>query len=332
MALFPREDVLPEEEASSRRSITRETGTRKLVLGFIILVALWLVAAKCWDLFLLRKAWAPVSPEESGLTVVGTLDPRGSYDRNLFRVVQSEGSARAELTNYGWESIFSGKHGPLMSDRVGSVIRNAISLDSEAGYAMLQPFLAAEIRNETGDSHAYEGLSDAYEILTSVPMTREEKAIRKIPRRKKTLRELLAFFEEEARGARNGDSREATEGGSGSEHQVEHGLAIPGEILIHSCPIVLGTRHFSGGWVEEKDTVLGEKNYSIWLDLTPEGRSRFYQWSRNHANEHLLLVLNHEVVANGRVAMTMDVDKWEITNLKDGVAARKLVDYIRREK
>jgi len=329
MALFPRDDVLPQEEATRRRSVTREVGTRKLVIGFIALVAIWFVVARIWDLYLLRQTWPTLGPDESGLSVVSTLDGRGSYDRNLFQVVLSEGQARAEITNYGWESIFGGKHGKLSDEGIGTLIRTAIDLDSETGYAMLTPFLAAEVRMETGDPNAYTKLSGEYGIETQLPMTALEIKDKHIPRRRKSLQQLLDYFSAEGHGGRNGDSQESSEGSSQTGQKVEHGLAVPGEILVQTCPVVLVTQHFSHGWVEEHPVdVMGRKTYSVWLDLTPEGRSRFYQWSRNHANEHLLLVLDHVVVANGRIAMTMNVDRWEITNLKDGVAAQRLVDYI----
>jgi len=320
---------LPEEDASRRRAVTQERGTRSLVIGFIVIGALWFLSSKLWDMYLLRQVWPPLPRQTEGLSVVSTLDRRGAYDRNLFRVVISEGSARAELTNFGWDSIFSGHHGALTSEGVGSTIRSAISLDSDTGYAMLAPLLAAEVRTEMGDPNAYSSVNDLTGIDTELPLSAEEKKLKRVPRRRKSLRELLTHFEDDPSARKAKEASGSTEGGTGSEHSVEHGLAIPGEVLVQTCPVVLDTRHFVSGSVEEHpEAILGGKTYSIWLDLTPEGRSRFYQWSRTHANEHLLLILNKEIVANGRIAMTMDVSKWEITNLKDGVAAHKLVDYI----
>jgi hypothetical protein len=327
MALFPSEDVLPAEESARRRAVTQEAGTRRLVIGFVALMVAWFLLARLWDIFLLRQAWHPLAPDPGGLTVVGTLDKRGDYDRNLFRIVHVEGDARAELTNYGWSAIFTGQHGALTSERVGKAIRSAIDLDSETGYAMLAPFLAAEVRSELGDPHAYDAIKEGYPIETQLPLTDLERTQKQVPRRSKTLRELIDHFEQESPGQAP-ESHEA-EGQSGSEHSVEHGLTIPPEVLTAACPTVVVSRHFSGGHVEEHPAVvMGKATYSVWLDLTPEGRSRFYQWSRNHVNEHLLLILDRQVVANGRIALTMDVPNWEITNLKDGVAARKLVDFV----
>ena len=328
MALFPSEDVRPEEEASRRRSMTQETGTRRLVIGFIAILAIWLIASRVWDAYLLRRAWAPLTADTDGLTVVSTLDRRGGYDRNLFRVVQIEGDARAELTNFGWASIFSGQHGPLSQERVGNIVQGAIKLDSEAGYGMLAPFIAAEVKYEMGDASAYAALSRDEDVWTALPVTPDEKRRKRIPARSVSLGKLLDHFESEGHDARAADNH-STEGSSGSEHQVEHGLAVPGDVLVRTCPVVLISRHFSRGWVEEHpEVIMGGKTYSVWVDLTPEGRSRFYQWSRTHANEHLLLVLGGSVLANGRIKMTMDVPTWEITNLRDGDAAHKLVAYI----
>ncbi len=328
MALFPREDVLPEEEATRRRSITQETGTRTLVVGFVSVLVIWFVGSRFWDAYLLRQRWPALAPAETGLSVVSTLDRRGSYDYNLFRVVQSEGVARAELTNFGWQAIFSGQHGPLCSDKNGAAIRSAIDQDSQTGYAMLVPYLAAEVRADLGDPNAFASISGDYGIDTTFSSSPNVgKHHTTIHRR--SLGDLLEQFGQDGPGGKSGDTSAPSEGGTGSQQQVEHGLVIPGEVLIRTCPIVLAAQHFTHGVVEEHaESVLGGKTYSVWLDLTPEGRSRFYQWSRGHADEHLLLVLNDEVVANGRIAMTMDVDKWEITNLRDGAAAHLLVDYV----
>src|SRR5689334_18907623 len=115
MALFPKEDILPEEDAAQRRAWTQETGTRRLVIGFVVVIAVWFIGGRLWDLYLMRHKWPSLAPDEQGITVIGTLDRRGDYDRNMFRVIQSEGQVRAEVTNFGWESIFDIKHGKIFS-------------------------------------------------------------------------------------------------------------------------------------------------------------------------------------------------------------------------
>ncbi|HLJ56286.1 MAG TPA: hypothetical protein VKT77_14695 [Chthonomonadaceae bacterium] len=328
MALFPKDDVRPEELALRRRAVTQESGTKRLVMGFIVLLLVWVVAWRVNDYLLQRKVWPAVAADPAGLTVVGTLDRRGSYDTNLFRVVQSEGAARAEVTDFGWDGIFAGHHGPLTSKAAGDAIRAAIGVDGETGYAMLQPILQAEVRSEMGDAAAFGRISPDYPISTTVATTDTERKQPHNTRRTKTLRELIDYFKSEGAGTHDA-GEDSTPGSSNTGEHVEHGLAIPAAMLIQSCPVVLAGRHFVSGRVEEHpEAILGGITYSVWLDLTPEGRSRFFQWSHNHVNEHLLLILNGSIVANGRMAMTMDVNTWEISNLKDGVAAHQLVDFV----
>ena len=131
MGLFPKEDVLPDEEVAQRRALTRETGTRRLVLGFIALVALSLIGGSIWQTFLLSKKWPPLSPDVEGVSVVGTLSKKGDYDRNMFRIVQIEGETRPEITNFGWGTIFNGTNGKLFTNRTGNLIRSAIEQDSQ---------------------------------------------------------------------------------------------------------------------------------------------------------------------------------------------------------
>lgn len=330
MGLFPKEDVLPQEEATRQRAIVREVGTRRLIIGFIALLVLWFGGGKLWDAYLLTKRWPELQADEAGLTVVGTLNRRESYDRNLFQVVQIEGQTRAELTHYGWDSIFNGRNGPLSTEQTGVAIRNAINQDSETGYAMLTPVLASHIRTVMNSSSKGTKLTGQIPILTTVPITPEEIKQRKIPARPKTLDELISFFGTDSRsdGTNSGDMPESG-GGSGTEHQVEHGLVVPAEVVVRVCPVVLLTRHFVKADLEEHaESAMEGKTYSVSLTLTDEGRSRFHHWSSAHANEHLLLILNKEIVASGRIKMSMNVDLLEITNLHDGPAAHRLVDFV----
>src|SRR5438270_1535133 len=158
VALFPKDDIRPEEETLRRRALTQEVGTRKLITAFALVLIVGLIGWRVNDYVLQRKVWPPLAAEPSGLTVVGTLDKRGAYDTNLFKIVQSEGQARAELTDYGWEGIFSGHHGSLTGKGVGDAIRTAISVDDETGYAMLTPILAAEVQYEMGNSAAFDSI------------------------------------------------------------------------------------------------------------------------------------------------------------------------------
>jgi len=325
MALFPREGGVNElAEAPQRMWWTRELGTRKLVMGFVAIAGLLLLIWLVRDYLLLRTHWPDQVADPDGLTVVGTLDSRESYDRNLFRIVQAEGQARAELTSWGWESIFREENGKLCSDHDANTIRGVINVDSEIGYAMLEPYLRVAANKEMNRKDSFASITPE----TTISFT-EENHKAGFPK-EKTLGTLLEYY---SRQGLRPDQKETTvsEGGSGSEHEVDHGLTIPGGNLIFACPVVLVGRHFTGGWVQEHPvSILGGKSYSVHLEMTPEGRSRFYQWSRYHAHESLVFVLKKQVVAAGRIAQTMDVSDWEITNIKDPEAANSLVEYVRQ--
>ncbi len=88
----------------------------------------------------------------------------------------------------------------------------------------------------------------------------------------------------------------------------------------------------TGAWIEElPGNLLTPTTYTVHLDLTPEGRSRFFQWSHEHVNENVVFVLNDQVVAAPRVTQTLNVSDFNISNLQDKKAAQSVVDYITRQ-
>ena len=321
MALFPK------DEAVERAVLIREKGTKQILILVATVAVLWFGGGKIWDYFLLRKDWGQLKPQAQELTVVGTLDSRGSYEANLFRVIQAEGTYRAELTNHGWESIFNNKH-PLCTTEMGRTIKAVIQQDSETGYAMLAPFIRVGVNQWMNRKDIYEGLSESYPITTHIAMTPEEEKSHHSVERKETLGSLTKFVHTKGFAFDKGEDKDS-EGGGGGERAVEHGLAIPAQVMTEVAPIVMITSSFRGAWLEEQPpTVLGGTTYKVHLQLTPEGKSRFFQWSHSHTNESMLFILGGEVMAAGRIVQTMDVSEYEITNLKDGVAARKMVDYV----
>src|SRR5206468_760364 len=110
-------------------------------------------------------------------------------------------------------------------------------------------------------------------------------------------------------GGRNSERDEsAAVGGSQSGHDVEERLTIPGENLVRVCPVVLTGAQFTGASLERHPpNLLTGETFTVSLFLTPEGRSRFYQWSREHSNESLVFILKGRVLTAGRVPYTLDV-------------------------
>ena len=321
MALFPK------DEAVERAVLIRETGTKRLLTLAAVTCVLWFGGGKIWDYFLLRKTWDVLKPTAQELTVVGTLDSRGSYETNLFRVIQAEGTYRSELTNYGWESIFNNKN-KLCTSEMGRTIKTVLQQDNETGYAMLAPFLRVGVNQWLNKKDVYEGLTLDYPITTHIAMTPAEEKSHHSTERHETLGSLIQFIKNKGFSFDKGEEKN-TEGSGGGERAIEHGLAIPAQVMTEVAPVVLITSSFRGATLEEQPPhVLGGTTFKVHLQLTPEGKSRFFQWSHAHSNESLVFILNGETMAAGRIVQTMDVNEYEITNLKDGVAAKKMVDYV----
>src|ERR1043166_8669067 len=118
MGLFAKEGDGISTDAPGRMAWTRERGTRSLILGFVLILVLWFGIGKIWDHFLLAKTWPSLTPDVEGLTVVGTLDAKGDYDRNLMKIIVANQTSRAELTDYGWRTIFDEKNGKMFSEAI----------------------------------------------------------------------------------------------------------------------------------------------------------------------------------------------------------------------
>lgn len=324
MPLFPQEQDPSKSrpDAAQRMYWTREGGTRRLVIGFLALIVIWLGVGKIRDHFLLEQHWKALTADLSGLTVVGTLDARGDYERNMFRVVQANKEFRVELTDFGWRTIFDPKNGPMFTEEAGNAIKHACDLDGQTGYAMLEPYLDSGVAHRLGRADWTRKVDRMAPIVVEGSHPGASIA-------KGTLGEMIAKYS--AGGELQGNGKEASDGGgSGTTHEVEHGMTIPADTLAKVCPIALTGLQFNSASLEEQPaSLVGGRTWTLHLGLTPEGRSRFYQWSHDHVNENLVFVLNHEVLAAGRVPETLDVSDWALGPLHDEEAARKLEKYVR---
>lgn len=321
MALFPKEqDEVALSSSLRRNGWTREQGTRKLlyVLGAIALI--WFVGGKIRDHFLLSRHWEVLKPDPNGLTVVGTLNSRGSYDSNMFKIITANKSSHVELTDYGWKSIFDPSNGPMFSDENANTIEHVLQVDGVVGYLMLEPFLRAGVAKAMGSLQPFSLVKQDTPI--DIP------AHNKKPGEKATLGELLERFGSEG-GPDRTTGEDADAGGSLSGRQEDKGHTIPGENLINVCPVVLTTNQFSGASLEEHPaSIYGGKWYTVHLNMTPEGRSRFFQWSHSHVNESLVFVLKNQVATAARVTQELDVDDWEIKPLQDEQAAKEITAFV----
>jgi hypothetical protein len=200
-------------------------------------------------------------------------------------------------------------------------------VDSENGFAMLEPYLKAAIARELKKTDWNQIVQRDY------PLVVHETHVKDTTIHRTTLGELLDKYVEQSKAGIDRGEHDNTEGGSGSGRDVEHGTTIPADTLVKTCPVVLVGSNFTSAWVEEQPaTVFAGKTYMVHLDLTPEGRSRFFQWSSKHERESLVFVLKHQVATAGRIVQTMDVNNWTIGPLHDGEMANALAEYVKDQK
>ena len=307
-------------DAPRRFAGMRERGTRSLLILAVAAVAAFLGISKTTDAYLLRQKWQPLAPDVHGLTVVGTLDSRGDYDRNLFKVVHSNKDTRIEVTDFGWRTIFN-EETPLFATSSGDAVTRALQLDTTTGYAMLEPFLRVGVARTLGQQNA-DALANAQ---TPIAAGKTGQA--------RPLEALIQDYGKDGKLKEEADEGAKDGGGSASGREAEHGVAIPGDTLAKSLPVLLTSKMFTDAEViPQPDSFLTDKTFSVRLWLDREGRSRFYQWSRSHINESIAFILDGQVMAAARVTQPLDVNWWDVTNIRDEDAANKLAKWVQEHR
>ncbi|MBM3494180.1 MAG: hypothetical protein FJX72_07655 [Armatimonadetes bacterium] len=85
--------------------------------------------------------------------------------------------------------------------------------------------------------------------------------------------------------------------------QAAAGEIVSIEEILRQCPVVLTGDHFGGADIEESYEPFRDKAYfRVHLRLTDEGRSRYWQFSRDHDGERLVFVLNGEILTCPRMS------------------------------
>jgi len=75
------------------------------------------------------------------------------------------------------------------------------------------------------------------------------------------------------------------------------GEVVPLEEILRTCPVVLRREHFRGATMEKAYEPFRDTNYyRVHVTLTDEGRSRYWQFSRNHDGERLVFIVNGEIL------------------------------------
>ena len=324
MPLFPKDAEMSDDVSgfAPRRMLwTRELGTRKLLGGLGIIAVLWFGFLQVHDSMLLKTQWPQLTANSNGMTLVGTLNSRDSYERNLLKIITANKSSRVVLTEFGWKSIFDERNGPLFSDSVSNAIESAIQQDDVVGYAMLTPFLRATVNNQLGDLSAYK------EIREELPITIPVHSAGAVEEHT-TLGVLIHKYE--GVGADRPEANQSPGEGSASGHEKENVKTISAETLVETCPVILTDKQCEGAWLDEiPGSQLMPTTYTIHVNLSPEGRSRFFQWSHNHINENVVFVLQGQVIAAPRITQALNVSDFSISNVQDVRSANALVDYLK---
>lgn len=309
-----------------RNGIIRESGTRRIIFGLIALTALYFVYSKISDAYLLKTQWNSLTADTAGLTVVGTLDSRAEYDTNMLQIVNTNKMTRVQLTDFGKDSIFTDmeKDGALFRSSIYETIRYVGKVDSETSFAMLEPYLkigVARLMKQTPPT-----LTDTTPITITV-QTKEGKE-----QKQEGLGDLLKKYQGDAIEEKKLKDDDNEEAGTQATQDVKSGLILPGITVARTCPVVLTSQHFTDASIEEQpESLLQNATYKIHLGLTPEGRSRFYQWSREHTGENVVFVLNGDILLAGRVSQTLNVSDWTIGPVFDGEYAKRLVDFVNKK-
>ncbi len=317
MPLFTNE-VTPEYQAAERVVLMRERGTRALLFVTLSVFVVWFVVGKVRDHFLLQQTWEPLTYDAANLTVIGVLDHRGDYEHNFFKVVQSNKTTRVELTGTGSDYCFPPNASKLFDSHIEEIIRGAQNVDGKVGDAMLIPYLKAGIAR-------YQQKPNADSLVTAdMPIEIEGQT-----GKPSTLGELLTKYEEKKKAKDAAEEDTGAGSGSSAAGSVEHGKVVAGDLLIRACPVLLTTKCFSSAeLITQPANGLADEMYTVRLNLTPEGRSRFYHWSRAHENESIVFVVKGNVTTAGRVTQVLDINWWEINNIRDHASAKSLVDVV----
>jgi preprotein translocase subunit SecD len=113
---------------------------------------------------------------------------------------------------------------------------------------------------------------------------------------------------------------------------VSRGEIVPVETLMQECPAVLNGSHFVGARVEERyEPLFDRQYYAVHVTLSDEGRSRYWQHSRENDQQRLAFILNGEAITCPRIRH-MDVSHLTIDPIWVKADAEKLANFINNQK
>ena len=121
-------------------------------------------------------------------------------------------------------------------------------------------------------------------------------------------------------------------GASPGAGRGEKGAIVPVEEIMKTCPVVLTGKHFSSAHVQYTGSdMFDRKIYKLHLNLTDEGSSRYWQYSRGRDDQRLVFVLDGDIISCPRMNH-MKVTTLEIDPIWVEADANKLADFINGRK
>lgn len=102
--------------------------------------------------------------------------------------------------------------------------------------------------------------------------------------------------------------------------------------IIKASPVVLTGKCFSSAEIEERYEPFRDVNYyAVHVSLTPEGSSRYWQYSRGHEKESLVFVIDKQALTCPKMEH-MNTSSLTIEPIWVKADAQKLADVINRKK
>lgn len=118
----------------------------------------------------------------------------------------------------------------------------------------------------------------------------------------------------------------------GATHATNQGGVVRLEDLYKVCPTVMTGRHFSSASIEEDvRPVFEDKYWRVTVGLTPEGQSRYYQYSSKHEKEKLAFIIGDEVLACPEMN-AMNTPSLTLEPIWIKADALRLVDLVNKKK
>jgi len=146
----------------------------------------------------------------------------------------------------------------------------------------------------------------------------------------------IRYREEDEREQNEDDQTEESKdrGGNnpGATHQTNQGAVVPMDELYKVCPTVMTGRNFASASIEQDvRPVFEDKYWRVTVDLTPEGQSRYYQYSSKHEKEKLAFIIGDEVIACPLME-AMNTGSLTLEPIWIKADAQRLADLINKKK